>query len=88
MAKGKKISMRWVAPMILIHFMFLTLTVEGRGGDANDDDPSRGTKMSFKPPQLDDEAEGSTHVPSALNCEGCKAITYKVSHYKRGNFYT
>lgn len=42
------------------------------------DDPRGGTKMSFKPPTLDDEAEGSHHVPSALNCEGCKAIAYQV----------
>lgn len=35
-------------------------------------------KMSFKPPQLDDEAQWSEHMPSTLTCEGCKAVAYMV----------
>ena len=37
-----------------------------------------GEKMSFKSPELTDEEQYSSHLPSNLKCDACTAISYQV----------
>lgn len=35
-------------------------------------------KMSFKSPELTDEEQHSSHLPSNLKCDACTAISFQV----------
>lgn len=69
-------------------FIFLTclLTVMAQHsklepGMPGNDAPPGTHKMSFKPPNLDQEQQWSQHMPSTLTCEACKVITHNVSTF-------
>ena len=40
----------------------------------------KGTRMSFKPPQLSDEEERSPHMPAYLACDACSAVTIQLEN--------
>ena len=61
----RKIKMNWV----LCIFGLLLCGAMGQEGE----------KMSFKSPELTDEEQYSSHLPSNLKCDACTAISYQVS---------
>ena len=78
----------WLRMEYCLAFIFLTcwLTVMAQHsklepGMPGNDAPPGTHKMSFKPPNLDQEQQWSQHMPSALTCEACKAITHNVSTF-------
>ena len=78
----------WLRMEYCLAFIFLTcwLTVMAQHsklepGMPGNDAPPGTHKMSFKPPNLDQEQQWSQHMPSTLTCEACKAITHNVSTF-------
>lgn len=67
--------LHWIMPAFLLTSALLMLVDGKQKGSA----PNGAKPMSFKAPELDEEGQWSNHVPSTLQCEGCKAITYKVT---------
>lgn len=60
----------------------------GNGGDNDDMEPEvppgdsippGATSFSFKPPEINEEEQHSSRIPSNLVCDGCKAVAYQVN---------
>ncbi len=50
----------------------------GAGPQEPDEVPPGQQKISFKPPQLDEEESESMTLPDAYRCDACAAIAYQI----------